>query len=51
MERCAAFRAYMANLVEQVKARGPPADDDASIAAHLLRVKVKTPDVPVFVVK
>jgi hypothetical protein len=43
MQRCAAFRAYMADLVQQVKARGPPADDDVSIAAHLLRVVVSHP--------
>ena len=40
MRRCAAFRDYMAGVVQQVRARGPPADDDVSIAAHLLRVQV-----------
>lgn len=40
--RCAAFRAFMTDLVRKVKARGPPAEDDVSIAAHLLRAKVGT---------
>lgn len=40
MARCAAFRDFMTRLVREVKARGPPADDDVSIAAHLLRAKV-----------
>lgn len=40
MQRVSAFRSYMADLVQRVKARGPPADDDVSIAAHLLRVRV-----------
>lgn len=42
LARCAAFRAFMTDLVRKVKARGPPAEDDVSIAAHLLRAKVGT---------
>jgi hypothetical protein len=30
----------MAGVVRQVRARGLPADDDVSVAAHLLRVQV-----------
>lgn len=35
----AAVQAHMRNLLEVVRARGPLADDDLSIAAHLLRIR------------
>jgi fatty acid synthase len=34
----AAFKAHMRALVAEVKSRGPPAADDVTIAAHLLRL-------------
>lgn len=34
-----AYKAHMRALVDEVKARGPPKDDDLSIAAHLLRLR------------
>ena len=33
------FRRMMAELLAEVHARGPPADDDPTIAAHLLRIR------------
>jgi cytochrome P450 len=33
------FKSHMRALVKEVKARGPPAADDVSIAAHLLRLR------------
>ncbi|GAB4815788.1 hypothetical protein N2152v2_002834 [Parachlorella kessleri] len=34
-----AFQAHMEHLLRTIKARGPPADDDVSLAAHLLRLR------------
>jgi len=33
------YKFHMRELVKEVKARGPPRDDDESIAAHLLRLR------------
>ncbi len=33
------MHAAMRALLEDIKARGPPADEDKSIAAHLLRIR------------
>lgn len=33
------YRQCMRQLVDEVKARGPPTEDDPSIAAHLLRLR------------
>ncbi|DBB04195.1 TPA: hypothetical protein ACH3X1_013234 [Trebouxia sp. C0004] len=33
------FQTIMQNLLQELKARGPPADDDDSLAAHLLRIR------------
>ena len=33
------FRTMMMGLLKEIKARGAPADDDTSIAAHLLRIR------------
>lgn len=35
----ARFRAMMAGLLSDIKARGEPRPDDVSIAAHLLRIR------------
>ena len=32
------FRRIMADLLAEIKARGPPQDSDVSVAAHLLRI-------------
>ncbi len=34
-----AMHKQMRGLLEEIKARGPPADDDTSVAAHLLRIR------------
>ncbi|GAB4815786.1 hypothetical protein N2152v2_002832 [Parachlorella kessleri] len=34
-----AFQSHMVQLLDTLKARGPPADDDASLGAHLLRLQ------------
>ena len=41
-----AYQARMRELVMEVKARGPPAAEDVSIAAHLLRLKDPDTGVP-----
>lgn len=35
----ARFRAMMAGLLSEIKARGEPRPDDMSVAAHLLRIR------------
>ena len=41
MASCHQFQDIMAALLADIRARGPVAEDDTSIAAYLLRIKVR----------
>ena len=40
MQLCTEFQGIMRGVLAAVRARGPPAEDDTSVAALLLRTKV-----------
>ena len=44
--QCREFQAVMRGLLADVRSQGPRAEDDNSVAAHLLRIKVHFLSVP-----